>query len=204
MHPEILTPEQIALLPTLSRFIDDFGLVGGTAAALQIGHRHSIDFDLFSLKEFANDSLRMILKQSPFSEYQDLVDRPKKYTIIINQVKVTFYHYRFPIEFPILFESSLKMADLVMLAAMKIHALGQRAKWKDYVDLYYILKNHHTMAEISARAEELLGAEFNEKLFRLRLAYFYDVRYDEVVEFLPGYEVSHYDIKDALTQFSLF
>ena len=46
MHKEILTKEQLELLPTIKFFSKDFGLVGGTAIALHIGHRHSIDFDL--------------------------------------------------------------------------------------------------------------------------------------------------------------
>ncbi len=61
MHKEILTKEQIELLPLVHEFIKDFGLVGGTAIALQIGHRRSIDFDLFSLKEFDNAKIRKII-----------------------------------------------------------------------------------------------------------------------------------------------
>ena len=55
MHPEILTHGQIQLLSLIKKFAPQFGLVGGTAVALQLGHRRSIDFDLFSQKEFNND-----------------------------------------------------------------------------------------------------------------------------------------------------
>lgn len=54
MHREILTAEQIKLLPVAGMFAKDFGLVGGTAVALHLGHRQSIDFDLFSEREFKN------------------------------------------------------------------------------------------------------------------------------------------------------
>ncbi|MEA2064850.1 MAG: hypothetical protein U9O66_00955 [Patescibacteria group bacterium] len=47
MHKKILTKEQKELLPLIKKFIKKFGLVGGTAIALQIGHRESIDFDFF-------------------------------------------------------------------------------------------------------------------------------------------------------------
>jgi len=57
LHKEILSPEQIELLPFLKKFKNNFGLAGGTAVALQIGHRRSIDFDLFSHKFFKNISL---------------------------------------------------------------------------------------------------------------------------------------------------
>jgi len=58
LHKEVLTKEQEKLLPLLKKFSKDFGLVGGTAIALQIGHRKSIDFDLFSLESFENTEIR--------------------------------------------------------------------------------------------------------------------------------------------------
>ena len=51
MHDEVLTKEQKDILPLIAEFKKEFYLVGGTAIALQIGHRYSIDFDLFSFKE---------------------------------------------------------------------------------------------------------------------------------------------------------
>ena len=54
MHEEILSDEQKNILPCLSTFSNSFGLVGETAIALHLGHRKSIDFDLFSFKEFVN------------------------------------------------------------------------------------------------------------------------------------------------------
>jgi hypothetical protein len=51
MHTEILTSEQVKILPLISDFSRDFGLAGGTAIALHIGHRQSLDFNLFTKKE---------------------------------------------------------------------------------------------------------------------------------------------------------
>jgi len=47
MHKEILSGNQMALLPFVQKFIKEYYLAGGTAIALHIGHRRSIDFDLF-------------------------------------------------------------------------------------------------------------------------------------------------------------
>ena len=58
LHEEILTKEQSTLLPLIRAFSNDFGLVGGTAIALYLGHRQSIDFDLFTNKEFNNFAIR--------------------------------------------------------------------------------------------------------------------------------------------------
>ena len=57
MHKEILTKEQLEILPLLKIFSKDFGLVGGTAIAFHIGHRRSIDFDLFTDKVFKNQHI---------------------------------------------------------------------------------------------------------------------------------------------------
>jgi len=63
------------------------------------------------------------------------------------------------------FDGIIKIPTLLDLAAMKTYALGGRAKWKDYVDLYFILKDHHSLKELSARAADIFGAYFNEKLW---------------------------------------
>lgn len=89
------------------------------------------------------------------------------------------------------------------LAAMKAFALGQRSKWKDYVDLYFIIKNYRGVNEIVKKGKQLFGIMFNEKLFRTQLAYFDDINYSEKVEFMPGFEVSDTMIKKELIEFSL-
>lgn len=49
---------------------------------------------------------------------------------------------------------------------MKAFALGRRAKWKDYVDLYFIIKDYHSIDEICTKGKEIFEGEFNEKIFR--------------------------------------
>jgi len=62
-HKEILTQEQAKLLPVLKPFSKSFGLAGGTAVALHIGHRRSVDFDLFSNKKFSNSEIGKTIKE---------------------------------------------------------------------------------------------------------------------------------------------
>ena len=78
----------------------------------------------------------------------------------------------------------LVMTSLLSLAAMKAYALGGRAKWKDYVDLYFIMKDHYSIKEIIKKADELFGSSFNGRFFRQQLGYFDDINYSEKVEFL--------------------
>jgi len=86
---------------------------------------------------------------------------------------------------------------------MKAFALGRRAKWKDYVDLYFIIKDHFSISEISKRGNEIFRGEFNEKLFRSQLAYFDDINYSETIIFMPGFEIDDEKIKQKLIEFSL-
>ena len=77
----------------------------------------------------------------------------------------------------------LQMPNLLHLAAMKAYAIGRRAKWKDYVDLYFILNQHFTIDEISNVTENIFGSLFSSKLFKQQLCYFDDIDYGEEVTY---------------------
>lgn len=202
MHKEILTPEQLELIPLLKMANRNFGLAGGTAAALQIGHRRSIDFDLFSYQEFNNKNiLKKVNRLAKISKI--LVNKTGELTFFSHSVKITFYNYPYKIPYEKSFDKIIKIPDILVIAAMKAFALGQRAKWKDYVDLYFIMKNFFSFKQISKKGKELFGSEFNEKLFRIQLSYFGDINYEEEIEFMPGFAVSDEKIKKALVEFSL-
>ncbi|MFH1947018.1 MAG: hypothetical protein ABIJ23_02585 [Candidatus Magasanikbacteria bacterium] len=202
MRPEILDEEQVKLLPVVSLFSGRFGLVRGTAIALQIGHRRSIDFDLFSSNKFENNKIKKSIERKEKIK-RVFRDEIGQYTIMLKNVHFTFFYYPFTISFNKNFNDIIKLPDLLTLAAMKAYALGRRAKWKDYVDLYFITKDYHSIAQICARAKKIFGAEFNEKIFREQLSYFDDIDYSETVEYLPGFETKDSKIKKALVEFSL-
>lgn len=202
MHKEILTPEQLALLNVVKLFFDDFGLVGGTAIALHLGYRESIDFDLFTFNEFINQKIRK--KISRIAKVNTVIcDENGQFTFLINGVKFTFFQFPYKIDYPELLGKIAKLPNILTLAAMKAFALGRRAKWKDYVDLCFILKAHHTVSEITAKGKEIFGNEFNEKIFRTQLAYFNDIDYSEQVVYKAGFWVDDEVIKKELIQFSL-
>jgi len=93
--------------------------------------------------------------------------------------------------------------EISLLSSMKAFALGRRAKWKDYVDMYFILKSGYTIKEISKKSLEIFGHEFNEKIFRVQLSYFEDIDYTEKVIFKDGFEISDEVIKNELIKYSL-
>ena len=196
MNLNILNSDQKDFLPLLKLFNRSFYLVGGTAIALQIGHRESIDFDLFTRKEPLNyDLISDKIKKSNNVVQTVFTRKSFCYTLVINNVQFTFYSYLYDVPLNESFENYIKMPDLLTLAAMKAFALGKRAKWKDYVDLYFILTKYHTLKEISLKAKEIFKGEFNDKNFRISLSYFEDVDYTEKVNYKNNSEVEDALIK---------
>lgn len=202
MHKEVLNKNQAELLPLLELMFDQFGLVGGTAIALHIGHRRSVDFDLFSKEEF--DSRKVREKIIEFGKIEQVIrDEKDQYTMVVKGVGLTFLYYPYDIDFTDRLDDIIKLPNLLTLAAMKAHTLGRRAKWKDYVDLYFVMKDHHSFKEVVKKAEEIFGSEFNEKLFRSQLAYFEDIDYTEKVNYLEGFKTTEQEIKEWLKEVSL-
>lgn len=202
MHHEILSKPQLELWPLVKKFSPNFGLVGGTAIALNLGHRQSIDFDLFSNKPFDNAGLRKIIVKTNKID-QVVFDEKGQYTILVNGVRLTFLEYPFHLSFHRNSAERINLPDLLTLAAMKAYALGRRAKWKDYVDMYFIIKKYNGLSAIVTRATAIFGKEFNEKVFRVQLSYFADIDFSEEVIFMPGFKIKPLTIKNALTRFSL-
>ena len=202
MHREILTAEQEKLLPLVKKFSSEFGLVGGTAVALHLGHRRSIDFDLFTAAHFNIPAIQSKITRSG-SVQKVLVKRKGEFTLLIDSVKFTFFEYPFPTPFSEQFENIIRIPDLLTLGAMKAYALGRRAKWKDYVDLYFIAKKYDGLERIAEQGRKIFGGEFNEKIFRVQLAYFEDIDYGESVEFMEGCAVPDAVIREGLIRFCI-
>ena len=77
------------------------------------------------------------------------------------------------------------------------------AKWKDYVDLYFIAKKYDGLRQVADRGREMFGEEFNEKIFRVQLSYFEDIDYSEAVEYVEGFRISDETVRDQLIRFSV-
>ena len=202
MYLNILDQNQKDLLPLLDNFKREFYMVGGTAIALYIGHRRSIDFDLFKTGVIKP---KAIVKK--FEEKKEKIavtlNLNGQLNLICREVKFTFFDYEFKIPHDLSIDKHITIPTLLDLAAMKAYALGRRSKWKDYADLYFILKDHYPVETISARAKELFEDLFSEKLFRGQLNYFVGINYEEKIEYMPGFEVPDDDIKAFLIEAAL-
>ncbi|WP_050043527.1 nucleotidyl transferase AbiEii/AbiGii toxin family protein [Bradyrhizobium sp. LTSPM299] len=182
MHQEVLTKEGAALLPTLSRF-SGFYLAGGTALALQIGHRLSVDFDLFRNEPITRSLLPRVERTFPFPA-TPLVNNSDELTVAIHGVKITFLNYPFPVLDPFEIYDGLPLLSVREIAATKAYTIGRRGSYKDYVDLYFVLaEGHTTLPEIITNAEKKFGDQFNARLFLEQLVYLGDVQ-DTEIQFL--------------------
>jgi hypothetical protein len=202
MHLNILSVKQNDLLSFISGFRRNFYLVGGTAIALHIGHRRSIDFDLFTSKTLNKTFIKKRIFEQKFNKiilFEDL----DQIHYLINDVKITFFNYPYPVKHDEMIKRYISMPSLITLSAMKAFALSRRAKWKDYADLYFIIKDYYSINEIAAEAKNIFNNLFSEKLFREQLSFHKDIDYSEPIEYLPGFEVTEQQIKDFLINKSL-
>lgn len=202
MHKEILDKTQLELLPLVQQFKREFYLVGGTAIALHIGHRRSIDFDLFKSKRI---NINKIVNKISDSKYSYTITRrvEEQLNLVIGEVKFTFFEYPFSVEANDKFQNYIKLPSLLQLAAMKAYAIGRRSKWKDYVDLYFIIKDHHKLSEIIKQAESIYGELFSEKLFRAQLCFFEDIDYSEKVDYIITNPPSEKEVQSYLSEIAI-
>ena len=206
VYLNILSQSQLDLLPLIKQYKSDYYLVGGTAIALLIGHRESIDFDLFTFKNKNQLRTKIILQSKIADKIVSILESKDQAHFIINGVKITFFNFYFkiPVKETI---SGIKMPDLLTLAAMKAFALGGRAKWKDYVDLYFILKQDIKLEDIIKTATKLFNTEhatlFSYRNFIEQLMYYNDVSYDEEVIYVGEHQPSNEEIKAFLTKIAL-
>ena len=120
-------------------------LVGGTALALQLGHRRSVDLDFFGTMETISEEIRTTLSKS---HKVTILKESKNINIyLVDNVKVDIVNYAYSwISDPVL-EEGLRLASAKDIAAMKISAIEGRGTKKDFIDLYFLL-NQYSLREI--------------------------------------------------------
>ena len=184
MHREVLTKRGAELFGFLGRF-DDFYLAGGTGLALQLGHRISVDFDLFidgAIKRSLLPRVQTVF--GPSRTVSPLVNSPEELTVLVDGVKVTFLSYPFPTFDPFVSLDGVFALSVPEIAATKAYTIGRRGSFKDYVDLYFVLTGRHaTLGEVIDLAERKYGDAFNSRLFLEQLVFVDDLE-DTEVEFL--------------------
>jgi hypothetical protein len=130
-----------------------FYLAGGTACAIQLHHRISVDLDFFQEAQFQADALAQQLSLEGIVLAAEEVS-PGTVKGTLMETSVSFFHYPYPLlDNPSVWEG-IKVASLLDLGLMKITAIASRGAKKDFVDLYYILQHV---------APQYLFSRFSEK-----------------------------------------
>ncbi len=141
LHTQTVEPITLGLLKRLmaDEALNEFNLVGGTALSLQIGHRKSIDLDMFCHTDF---EASIILQHLIDEGYNPSVLHNFKQTLIveIEGVKVDFIRFRYPFAQKIQVVEGIRLTSIKDIACMKIDAIMGRGRKKDFCDLYFLLR----------------------------------------------------------------
>lgn len=175
MHDEALTREAARLFPHCSRF-KGFYLVGGTALAIQIGHRISVDLDLFSKNKLPQNLLATVKRVFSGSSISVTYRATEQLDLFIDGVKITFFHFPYPVVSPCKKIKNVPLATLLEIASMKAFAIGKRLSYKDYIDWYFLLKEKFVdLRRVIAHAKKKFSTDFNDRLFLGQLVSFGDI-----------------------------
>ena len=139
LHYETITPATRELLNRLMSDdrLQDFVLVGGTSLALQLGHRLSVDLDLFTDADFNEETLRSYLEKN----YHFQADFMERSTVKgeIDGVQIDCIAHCYPWLKPCRQEDGLRLAQLEDISAMKLNAIaGNGTRIKDFIDMAYL------------------------------------------------------------------
>lgn len=198
MHPEVLDKRRREIFNLLKNF-SNFYLAGGTALALQIGHRISVDFDFFSTKEISKNLLAKVKKIFVSRDVSISVNNPDELSVFVDDIKLTFLRYPFPVAGKLIDMQGIKLLSITEIAATKAYTIGRRGSYKDYIDLYFILKeNHSNLKNIIKLSEKKYKSEFNSRLFLEQLLYLEDAKDEKVI--LLKEKINRDKLKNFLTK----
>lgn len=176
IHLELLDKEQKKIFANLEHISTQRYLVGGTALTLQMGHRYSYDFDVFSTLRNTPQLFRKVSKLFPVGT--PFVRNEDEYTFLTKTgVKMTFFCYPYDMTPYFVSTKPITLLSIGGVAVSKAFAVGQRNRWRDYLDLYAILsRTDTTLSWIINNAKKTYKNYFNEKLFLGQLLYTKDIR----------------------------
>lgn len=196
LYLSTVDPSTLELLKSLMKVepLSGTRLVGGTALALQIGHRKSIDLDFFGNIDF--ESIDKFAELQGTGIIQTLKTSKNINILTINGIKVDFVHYQYPWLEEQMIVDGIRLGGLKDIAAMKLAAITGRGSKKDFIDIFFLL-NRFTL-------EEMIGF-YNEKYFDgseymliKSLTYFDDAEEDISPEMIQ--ETKWKEVKDRISQ----
>ena len=140
MFTKALLPDTVRAIKLVSKIptVQKAYLAGGSALALQIGHRISVDLDFFTQEEFDQNNLSLELSNMPeFSE------EGKSWRTVwgkVGETKFSIFYYKYPLLQQTLSFEGIQISSKADIAAMKIHALEDRGTKRDFIDAFFLAK----------------------------------------------------------------
>jgi hypothetical protein len=176
---DILPAPQRRLWRELAEVPAEFVLYGGTAIALRLGHRHSVDFDFFGNRDLSTERLTSDI---PFLENAQIIQRERNtLTAIVDRdgpVKVSFFGVPKLARLAspdTVQENGLQIAAMIDLAGTKASVVQVRAEAKDYLDLDALMTRGNVGLPLAvAAAKAIYGPTFNPQITLKALSYFQD------------------------------
>lgn len=196
-----IQPHTLELLKALTNesVFSQLRLVGGTALALQLGHRNSIDLDFFGHIEVEDEDLLETLRKHGKLEILKLSQNIKIFTL--DGIKVDIVNYAYPWIDDAVLEDGLRLAAPKDIAAMKINAIEGRGTKKDFVDVFELLKTYSLNDILVFHKEKYPEASTFRAL--MSLSYFEDAESQPLPKmFIPeNWEEMKKKILDAVSVF---
>ena len=171
IYYDILSNKQREILPCLG-FLKErqIYLAGGTALALQIGHRSSIDFDFYDKTEFELDTILRQFRQ--FFKNLSVIQMSNGTLIVdVEGIQVSLFYYDYKVIRPFLHTKHLLLLSLEDISAMKLIAIIQRGERRDFIDIYYLIQRFG-LEKVFSYSEEKYPGIFNLYLALQALTYF--------------------------------
>lgn len=158
-----------------------FNLVGGTALSLQIGHRKSIDIDLFTNRDF--DAKHLAAHVSRHYPVEEINTLKNGVLCFIGNVKVDLIAHQYPNIYPVTTEDGIRMLSLTDIAAMKLNAiLNNGSRLKDFIDLFFLLERMPLEKMTDCFVQKY--PDVNIRMAHAALLYHQDINRLEKIEFL--------------------
>ncbi len=180
LYKEAVDIKIIKLIKELQQISEfkQFYLAGGTALALQLGHRKSADIDLFTNKDFNQTKIHNVLTDLYGDKYHNTAIAKNSCTGYINDIKTDFLAHRYKILDKPVESGGIRMLGINDISAMKLNAIyGNGTRVKDFIDIYYLLEimSLDKLLKIFEKKYHTLNSQFALK----SLTYFDDVRLDD-------------------------
>lgn len=176
MHEETLSENTRIVLEKIAPIAMPFYLAGGTALALELGHRISVDLDFFSKNTF---SVSLLMEQLNTLGNLKIEDQSENtFNGSLDGVKISFFYYPYPLLFSTKEYGGVFLADERDIGAMKVQAISSRGNKKDFVDLFVLLKLYSLKELLNFFNKKYEKFNYNQLHILKSLVYFFDADLD--------------------------